>query len=317
MLEETCAPLARAAGCEFACITFADLVVAAARREGATLLIRGLRSGTDFDYEMEMAGMNGAMAPDVQTVFLPASPAVRPITATLVRQIASMGGDVSTFVPPSVAARLKAKFAAKPVAEIATRHSAATEPEGRTPMFASPFVSASRDDIRACTAMRHRPSLTLVPPLAFAIMATAAFAQGNLANPAALNEKAPASYKAALRHQQGRVRARGAPRLGAERRRPLLQSGEERLLRRRALLPRDLAASWCSSASTAIPKLSAQWREARIKDDPVKQSNKRGFITFAMAGPNTRTTPGVHQLRRQRRARQPGLLAVRPGAPRA
>jgi pantetheine-phosphate adenylyltransferase len=47
---------------------------------------------------MEMAGMNGAMAPDLQTVFLPAAPAVRPITATLVRQIASMGGDVSSFV---------------------------------------------------------------------------------------------------------------------------------------------------------------------------------------------------------------------------
>jgi pantetheine-phosphate adenylyltransferase len=111
MLEETCGMLARAAGCEFACITFADLVIAAAQREGATLLIRGLRSATDFDYEMEMAGMNGTMAPNVQTVFLPASPAIRPITATLVRQIASMGGDVSQFVPPSVAARLKQKFA--------------------------------------------------------------------------------------------------------------------------------------------------------------------------------------------------------------
>ncbi|HZO47386.1 MAG TPA: pantetheine-phosphate adenylyltransferase [Xanthobacteraceae bacterium] len=113
MLEETCGPVARQGGCELRCITFADLVVATARREGATLLIRGLRSATDFDYEMEMAGMNGTMAPEVQTVFLPASPLVRPITATLVRQIASMGGDVSQFVPPSVAARLKAKFAGK------------------------------------------------------------------------------------------------------------------------------------------------------------------------------------------------------------
>jgi pantetheine-phosphate adenylyltransferase len=111
MIEETCGPLARASGCEFACITFADLVVAAAEREGATLLVRGLRSASDFDYEMEMAGMNASMAPAVQTVFLPASPNVRPITATLVRQIASMGGDVSQFVPVSVAARLKQKFA--------------------------------------------------------------------------------------------------------------------------------------------------------------------------------------------------------------
>src|SRR5712691_7006504 len=113
MLQETCGPLARAQGCDLACITFADLVVATAQREGATMLIRGLRSATDFDYEMEMAGMNGAMAAAVQTVFLPASPNVRPITATLVRQIASMGGDVAPFVPPSVAARLKQKFAGK------------------------------------------------------------------------------------------------------------------------------------------------------------------------------------------------------------
>jgi pantetheine-phosphate adenylyltransferase len=59
-----------------------------------------------------MAGMNRAMAPDLRTIFLPASSPVRPITATLVRQIASMGGDASPFAPPSVVAALKAKFAA-------------------------------------------------------------------------------------------------------------------------------------------------------------------------------------------------------------
>jgi len=110
MLGETCGPLVKAAHCELSCITFSDLVVETARREGATLLIRGLRDGTDLDYEMQMAGMNEAMAADVQTVFLPASPMVRPITATLVRQIAGMGGDVSAFVPASVVARLKKKF---------------------------------------------------------------------------------------------------------------------------------------------------------------------------------------------------------------
>ena len=113
LLEETCAAVAREAKCELKCTTFADLVITAAQRESATLLIRGLRDGTDFDYEMQMAGMNGAMAPDVQTVFLPASPMVRPITATLVRQIAGMGGDVSAFVPAAVAQRLAAKFAKK------------------------------------------------------------------------------------------------------------------------------------------------------------------------------------------------------------
>lgn len=113
MLAETCGPVAAAEGCEIAGLTFSGLVVEAARQEGATLLIRGLRDGTDLDYEMQMAGMNEAMAPDIATVFLPASPRVRPITATLVRQIAGMGGDVSAFVPPIVVARLKAKFAAK------------------------------------------------------------------------------------------------------------------------------------------------------------------------------------------------------------
>ena len=113
MLSETCGPIAKKAGLELACTTFDDLVVTAAQREKATILIRGLRDGTDFDYEMQLAGMNGAMVPALQTVFLPASPAVRPITATLVRQIARMGGNVAAFVPAAVAARLKAKFSGK------------------------------------------------------------------------------------------------------------------------------------------------------------------------------------------------------------
>ena len=96
-----------------AIVSFDGLVIDAARKNGASILIRGLRDGTDLDYEMQMAGMNGAMAPGVTTVCLPASPAVRPITATLVRQIAKMGGNVSPFVPATVVARLKAKFPAR------------------------------------------------------------------------------------------------------------------------------------------------------------------------------------------------------------
>ena len=110
MLKEVCEPLAAKEKVKLETTTFADLVVEAAKRAGATLLIRGLRDGGDLDYEMQMAGMNGVMAPGLQTVFLPATPATRPITATLVRQIASMGGDVSTFVPASVADRLRKKF---------------------------------------------------------------------------------------------------------------------------------------------------------------------------------------------------------------
>jgi pantetheine-phosphate adenylyltransferase len=111
MVREVFAPIAAKAGCAFECTTYDKLTVTAAQKAGATLMIRGLRDGTDLDYEMQIAGMNEAMAPEVQTVFLPASVAVRPITATLVRQIAGMGGDVSAFVPPAVSAGLKAKFA--------------------------------------------------------------------------------------------------------------------------------------------------------------------------------------------------------------
>jgi pantetheine-phosphate adenylyltransferase len=111
MLREVCGPVAAGEGVALDVITFRDLTVAAARRVGARIIVRGVRDGTDLDYEMQMAAMNAAMAQDVQTVFVPASSPVRPITATLVRQIATMGGDVSAFVPPPVAALLKAKLA--------------------------------------------------------------------------------------------------------------------------------------------------------------------------------------------------------------
>ena len=90
-------------------VTFDNLAVDAAGEAGATTIIRGLRDGTDFDYEMQMAGMNGQMAPQIQTIFLAASPPVRHIAANLVRQIAKMGGDVSQFVSPGVAERLRSK----------------------------------------------------------------------------------------------------------------------------------------------------------------------------------------------------------------
>jgi pantetheine-phosphate adenylyltransferase len=110
MADDVFGPIAAKAGCIFEATTYDNLTVTAAQKNGATIMIRGLRDGTDLDYEMQLAGMNETMAPGVQTVFLPASVAVRPITATLVRQIASMGGDVTAFVPASVAAGLKAKF---------------------------------------------------------------------------------------------------------------------------------------------------------------------------------------------------------------
>ncbi|MEO1066526.1 MAG: pantetheine-phosphate adenylyltransferase [Pseudomonadota bacterium] len=91
-------------------VSFDNLLVHAVREHGAGIIVRGLRDGTDLDYEMQMAGMNGTIDPTIKTVFLPASPLVRPITATLVRQIAGMGGDISSFVPGAVEDALREKF---------------------------------------------------------------------------------------------------------------------------------------------------------------------------------------------------------------
>jgi pantetheine-phosphate adenylyltransferase len=113
MLKQETAPIARRTGCKIEIVTFDNLTVDAAEAAGASLIFRGLRDGTDFDYEMQMAGMNAEMAERIDTVFLPASAGVRHITGTLVRQIAQMGGDVSGFVSPSVAKRLRAKVAKK------------------------------------------------------------------------------------------------------------------------------------------------------------------------------------------------------------
>jgi pantetheine-phosphate adenylyltransferase len=110
LIEATAKAELGADGARIKVVAFDGLVIDAARQQGASIMIRGLRDGTDLDYEMQMAGMNETMAPELQTVFLPASPSVRTITATLVRQIASMGGDIRPFVPAAVAGALTAKF---------------------------------------------------------------------------------------------------------------------------------------------------------------------------------------------------------------
>jgi pantetheine-phosphate adenylyltransferase len=109
MLEAETRQIAGAAGIPIEVVTFSDLAVSAAQRHGAGVIFRGLRDGTDFDYEMQMANMNGQMAPSIQTVFVAASPEVRHIAANLVRQIALMGGDVTPFVSKGVALRLASK----------------------------------------------------------------------------------------------------------------------------------------------------------------------------------------------------------------
>jgi pantetheine-phosphate adenylyltransferase len=113
MIELVAGPLAAKAGVTLEVRTFDNLVTQFAKQVGATILVRGLRDGTDLDYEMQLSGMNGSIAPWLQTVFLPASPADRHITATLVRQVAAMGGDVKSFVPKQVAVALAKKFKKK------------------------------------------------------------------------------------------------------------------------------------------------------------------------------------------------------------
>ena len=106
LIEASCADAFAGTGCALEVATFDRLSVEAARQHGAATILRGLRDGSDLDYEMQMAGMNAALEPAVQTVFVPAPPGVRHITATLVRQIVGMGGDVSAFVPEPVRAAL-------------------------------------------------------------------------------------------------------------------------------------------------------------------------------------------------------------------
>lgn len=94
-------------------IYFDNLLVDTARALGATIIIRGLRDGTDLDYEMQLSSMNSVLAPEIQTLFFPASISGRAITSNIVRQIASLGGDVSLFVPEVVMQALSEKFKQK------------------------------------------------------------------------------------------------------------------------------------------------------------------------------------------------------------
>lgn len=87
------------------------LLVDACAALGADVIVRGVRSGTDFDYEVQMARTNRAMLPRIDTVLLVPDPGVAHVSSTLVRQIASMGGDASLFVPPCVERALLRRFA--------------------------------------------------------------------------------------------------------------------------------------------------------------------------------------------------------------
>jgi pantetheine-phosphate adenylyltransferase len=99
LIEQACKPVIEHTGLRVTVVPFDGLAVNAAKAAHASVVIRGLRDSTDFDYEVQMAQMNGALAPELETVFLAASPATRMISASLVRQIAKMGGDTALFLP--------------------------------------------------------------------------------------------------------------------------------------------------------------------------------------------------------------------------
>jgi pantetheine-phosphate adenylyltransferase len=86
------------------------LLVQFARSIGASMILRGLRAVSDFDYEFQMAGMNYRMDPGVETVFLMASERHQFIASRLVKEVAMLGGDISTFVPPLTLSRTLAKL---------------------------------------------------------------------------------------------------------------------------------------------------------------------------------------------------------------
>jgi pantetheine-phosphate adenylyltransferase len=106
LLEAVTKPIADHTGVKISVVTYNDLTVDAARRANAGIIIRGLRDATDFDYEVHMGQMNGALAPDIETVYLAASPATRMIASSLVKQIAKMGGDVTLFIPKEAQASI-------------------------------------------------------------------------------------------------------------------------------------------------------------------------------------------------------------------
>jgi pantetheine-phosphate adenylyltransferase len=96
-------------GGEIAVVSFDSLLMDFAEREGASVIVRGLRAVADFEYEYQMAGMNQQLNDRIETVFLMADVSLQPIASRLVKEIALYGGDVAKFVTPAVAAQVAAR----------------------------------------------------------------------------------------------------------------------------------------------------------------------------------------------------------------
>ncbi|MGI3164503.1 pantetheine-phosphate adenylyltransferase [Pseudooceanicola sp. 200-1SW] len=110
MIEAEIGPLARESGVEIVVHPFENLLIHCAHDVGASLIIRGLRAVTDFEYEYQMVGMNRALDASVETVFLMADAGHQAIASKLVKEICRLEGDVSKFVTPNVNDKLRAKL---------------------------------------------------------------------------------------------------------------------------------------------------------------------------------------------------------------
>jgi len=106
MVEAEIAHIATENGMVIEVLPFDTLLIDFARKVGASMIVRGLRAVSDYDYEIQMAGMNYRMAPDIETVFLMASERHQFIASRLVKEVALLGGDISSFVPPRTLERM-------------------------------------------------------------------------------------------------------------------------------------------------------------------------------------------------------------------
>lgn len=94
-------------------VSFSGLLVNFVRARGANVVVRGLRAVSDFEYEFQLAGMNRNLMPEIETIFMTPTDKYQFVSATLVREIATLGGDVAKFVSPMVVARLREKLATR------------------------------------------------------------------------------------------------------------------------------------------------------------------------------------------------------------
>ena len=106
LVKTEIAAIASKNGMQIDVVPFDTLLIAFARKVGASVIVRGLRAVSDFDYEFQMAGMNYRMAPDIETVFLMASERHQFIASRLVKEVAMLGGEISTFVPATTLKRV-------------------------------------------------------------------------------------------------------------------------------------------------------------------------------------------------------------------